>query len=275
MEKKTKMEKYLLYIFIIFIISPNNFTLCQTLNKRQDVNIWSDIVYMNYINSSHDTVSLKLDIYKSTLNNSKLNPVLLFVHGGGFSVGDKKEDLYVKMAMAFANHGYVSVSINYTLKGEKEPYTRNILDRDISEVLKAMQWIKVNSSRYYIDTTRVIICGDSAGGGIVVNTSFNCKSRNQFIGCIDLWGGLPGGKGWEGPIFNQNINKCVPPTCIIHGTNDSVVPFKTSQDLADHLASAGIYYELHPLEGADHFPENLSDKYMPLIISFAHKLCFQ
>ena len=270
---KANMKNVLFNNFMIFLTSILNIALGQAQNQKQNLIIRQNIVYFKYANSSRDSISLMLDVYQSSLVKVEHNPVILFVHGGGFAAGDKEEDLYVKMASAFANHGYVAISINYTLKDEKLPYTNKILERDISEVIESLKWIKVNYSRYNMDTTRVIICGDSAGGGIVVNTSFNCTNNQHFAGCIDLWGGLPGKSGWDGPIFIDKIEKCYPPTCIIHGTKDSVVPFKTSRNLSSRLTKKGIYNELHPLKGADHFPDKIPDLYIPIMISFADKIC--
>jgi dipeptidyl aminopeptidase/acylaminoacyl peptidase len=43
------------------------------------------------------------------------------------------------------------------------------------------------------------------------------------------------------------------PVLLLHGTNDSVVPFDQSQMMANALKAAGKPYELIPLEGEDHW----------------------
>ncbi|HZK63618.1 MAG TPA: alpha/beta hydrolase [Puia sp.] len=215
---------------------------------------------------------LKLDVYRSSQNPPKMRPAILFVHGGGFWEGDKSSSLYVKMATAFALNGYVSVSVNYTLKKETEPYSRSILERDISDVLAALHWVRENSTRLRIDISKLIICGDSAGGGIVINLSYDPVNNKYFAGCIDLWGGLPGDRGWNAPVFPGHLTRETPATCILHGTTDRIVPFQTSQALGLKLKTAGIPYELHPLKDANHYPVQLADQFIPVLIAFANKV---
>lgn len=215
---------------------------------------------------------LKLDLYRASIRRERTHPVVLFVHGGGFWEGDKGSSLYVKMAMAFARQGYTSISVNYTLKRQTEPYSRNILDHDISDVRAALRWIWENRERLEIDTSKLIICGDSAGGGIVINLSYDSAYCKYFRGCIDLWGGLPGGQGWDAPVYAGNLAGNIPATCIIHGTNDHIVPFQTGWQLSQALSKAGIYYQIHPLQNADHYPVQLADQFIPVMIAFADKV---
>jgi acetyl esterase/lipase len=231
-----------------------------------------DLEYSATTSASGATSSLKLDVYRNSEKFGTKSPAILFVHGGGFAYGDKRQDLYVKMAVAFAARGYPAFSMNYTLKDEKEPHSQGILNRNVSQVLEAMKWIKSQASKFDIDTTRIFICGDSAGGGLAVNAGYSYDKGAGFAGCIDLWGGLPGKKIWDSPVYTGSLGKCVPPTCLIHGTSDDVVPYKSSQDLSDKLTAAGIYNELHPLENARHYPENLSDVFIPIMMAFTHKI---
>ncbi len=149
-----------------------------------------------------------------------------------------------------------------------------VLDNAVSDVLEAVKWIKRNNERYQIDTTKIIICGDSAGGGLVVNTSY-CNS-GLFAGCIDLWGGLPPyGIQNPTPVTRCVANSQTPPTCIIHGTLDFIVPVSVSKSLSEQLSAAGVYNELYLLEGEKHYvvkDGNRLYKIIDLILKFSDKI---
>ena len=58
----------------------------------------------------------------------------------------------------------------------------------------------------------------------------------------------------------SHISKESPPTLLIHGTKDSVVPFQQSESFVDKLKKAGVSAKLVPKEGADHgWPTILDD----------------
>jgi acetyl esterase/lipase len=240
-------------------------------NHNRDVIVSRDIAFKKSIRASNDSIILALDIYSRKVISPGKHPAIIFVHGGGFWEGDKRNDVYIKMATAFAVHGYFAFSVNYRLKEKNAPYSRLVLDTCISDVLAAVKWIYQNSERLGIDTSKIFVCGDSAGGGIVVNLSYDPAYHYYFAGCIYLWGGLPGNRGWDAPVFSAPFTKHIPPTCFIHGTSDQVIPYSISTQLAGELSAKGIYNELHPLQSADHYPVQLAEQFIPVMISFADK----
>ncbi|HEY3371184.1 MAG TPA: alpha/beta hydrolase, partial [Prolixibacteraceae bacterium] len=181
-----------------------------------------------------------------------------------------------EMANTFANHGFVAFSINYRLWPGCSIDSFHIeLSNAISDVVTALKWIKKNSQTYHIDTTRIMIAGDSAGGGLVVNTAYS--NPLLFIGVIDLWGGLPPygiQKNGSKSVNAFPVSQLTPPTCMIHGSADDVVPYSVSQRLSDSLTAAKVYNEIHPLTGAKHYPNHLSDQIFPLMVTFADKIVF-
>jgi acetyl esterase/lipase len=266
------MKNFLFIIAFIACIFDITQGFSQTSGEIENIYIENDLEFASYINSKGLSESLRLDLYQLKTCETNKRPVIIFVHGGGFSQGDKQQELYKKMAATFSGNGYVALSVNYTLMDPNTSYHRGVLDRDIDQILKVVRWLKNNKIKYKVDMSKVLLCGDSAGGGIVVNTSLNCKESFRFAGCIDLWGGMPGEKRWESPIYPYEISDCVPPLCIIHGSKDKVVPYKTSRKLASQLKAAKKYYELHSLKGAGHYPEELSEDFIPIMLSFSEKV---
>jgi len=277
--KVGKSKITIIWVFSIITLIYPCFAFPQA--KPTDIIVSTDNVYGQVLDHRQQMQLLKLDIYQQLKNNKTNRPVIILVHGGGFESGDKgytkwQGNFYPDMATAFANQNYVVFSINYRLWPKCPIDSFSIeLDNAISDVLTAVKWIKGKYTAYGIDTTRIIICGDSAGGGLIVNASYCNSDSPLFAGCIDLWGGLA-------PFGIQNtksrpVNKCpvilsTPPTCIIHGTEDEVVPYYISQELSDSLTAAGIYNELHPLPKVGHYPVQLSDQIISIMLDFANKI---
>lgn len=226
----------------------------------------TNIVYGSAWNeATQKTESLKLDAYQLAKGDQTSRPVIILVHGGGFGGGTKgysewQGNFYPDMATAYANAGYVAFSIDYRIWPNcPSNRFREELDYTVEDVIMALNWIKANFVTYGVDTTKVIIGGDSAGGGIVVNASYRSENAVLFKGCIDLWGGLPPyGTSGQNPVNACSVTASVPKTCMIHGTLDDIVPYFISENLSNALNGVGVYNELHSLDGLKHYPINLS-----------------
>lgn len=82
-------------------------------------------------------------------------PVVFWIHGGGWEVGDRIA-IQIK-PQAFVDKGYVFVSTGYRLLAEVEMVT---IFRDIA---KSLRWVHGNIARYGGDPTRILVMGHSAG----------------------------------------------------------------------------------------------------------------
>ena len=95
----------------------------------------------------------KLDIFAPS--NAKNLPVIVWIHGGGWTVGDKKE--IVEKPKALTQKGFVFVSINYRML---PAVTMGELIRDCA---KATGWVGKHIAEYGGDPQRLFIAGHSAG----------------------------------------------------------------------------------------------------------------
>lgn len=69
-----------------------------------------------YIYAIKGNDTLKMDVYTdNTVQQSRSRPVLLWMHGGGFSGGTRDNPAEVKLAQFAAKKGYVGISISYRL----------------------------------------------------------------------------------------------------------------------------------------------------------------
>ncbi len=102
----------------------------------------------------------KLDIYAP--KNAKNMPVLISIHGGGWTMGSKNP--WAIPAEILISKGIISVSIDYGLA----PQYR--MKDIITHVRDAVAWVYKNSARYGGDPNRLYIHGVSAGAHLASTT---------------------------------------------------------------------------------------------------------
>lgn len=99
----------------------------------------------------------RLDIYRLEGVDPTDAPVLIQIHGGGWTIGDKSQQGLLLMNR-MAARGWVCVAINYRL-APKNPFPAQIVD-----VKRAIAWVKDNIASYGGDPSYVVLTGGSAGG---------------------------------------------------------------------------------------------------------------
>jgi acetyl esterase/lipase len=102
----------------------------------------------------------RLDVFSPRgLDNA---PVVLFVHGGAWIIGDKNMfGFYRGVGKFLAERGYVAVLANYRLS----PVVKH--PEHVKDVARAFAWTRRHVAEYGGDSDRIILCGHSAGGHLV------------------------------------------------------------------------------------------------------------
>lgn len=98
-----------------------------------------------------------LDVYipNSAIRNRTTLPVVIWTHGGAWLSGDKTNDgPYFKR---LADQGFIVIALNYSLAPEKQYPT------PVHELNSAYAYIEANAARFYSNTHKIILAGDSAG----------------------------------------------------------------------------------------------------------------
>ncbi len=109
---------------------------------------------------------LKVDIHapisvksRGLFRPGKKAPVLLYVHGGGWIKGTRAK-IYNLDTFA-TNRGYMLVSVDY------RPVPRTTIDGQVRDVVRSINWVRNNISRYGGDKRKIVIMGHSAGSHLV------------------------------------------------------------------------------------------------------------
>ena len=97
-----------------------------------------------------------LDLYLPDAATSPL-PLVVFIHGGAWMAGDKRNEVAASVIPVFLDEGYAVASINYRLSGEA------IFPAQLLDVKAAIRWLRANVATYGIDPDRIAALGESAG----------------------------------------------------------------------------------------------------------------
>jgi arylformamidase len=96
-----------------------------------------------------------LDIYSPESQTETQLPVMFWIHGGGWQVGDKS-DVALKPKV-FIERGFVFVSTNYRLLPEVT------MEELIGDIASSLGWVHKNISTYGGDPSQIFVGGHSAG----------------------------------------------------------------------------------------------------------------
>lgn len=122
--------------------------------EQKNLQFSVDSLYdLNYMG---DSILITIWIYIVRRIQSVNCPVLLVIHGGGYTQCEKfVNDAYSKV---FAEKGYRVVNMNYSLQPEAD------FIEVMREIFAALHWIEANAQNYGFDCSRLFVTGDSAGG---------------------------------------------------------------------------------------------------------------
>lgn len=269
----------------------------------QDKNLkaFEDVVYKSK-RVNGESRDLHIDIYR--LNDNKVYPCLLMIHGGGWSSGDKSMER--PMAQRIAKEGYVVIPVEY----RKTPEAK--YPAAVHDIKAAIRWVKSSSAKYGVDSSKVAIEGESAGGQLAMLVAMT-NGVEEFEGeketgnasstvqaAIDVDGVVsflaPNSLNtkrsansadvkWLGATFEENplrwkeassgywVNKNSVPVAFI---TSSMPRFHAGRDeLIDMYNQFGIYSESHEIAGSPHsfwMYDPWFNPTMGYMVSFLNKL---
>jgi len=115
----------------------------------------------------------RLDVYYDESDTNNLKPVVIFIHGGAWIVGDKIK--YSKIGTLLVEEGYIGVLPNYIL------FPFGSFEDMVDDVYKAVEWTYNNIEKYGGDKSKIILSGHSAGAHLAALTTIKStlKLENQ------------------------------------------------------------------------------------------------
>ncbi|MDP9823996.1 carboxylesterase/lipase family protein [Nocardioides massiliensis] len=120
-----------------------------------------------------------------TPDNAAGLPVMVWIHGGAFTMGNSAAGMYD--GSAFARDGVVLVTINYRLGVDGFGYLPDApapVNRGLLDQVAALEWVRDNIAAFGGDPDRVTIFGESAGAMSVVSLMAMPSARGLFAGAV-------------------------------------------------------------------------------------------
>lgn len=202
-------------------------------------------------------------------------PVVIYLHGGGWSSSDKST-LEARNTAALLNpQGYVVVSLNYRL------YPESRFPAMIEDAKCAVRFLRANAEQYNLDPTRFVAWGNSAGAHLAALLGTADKSAgwdvgeyldqsSQVQGVIDISGPADLTLGFTGlrravltvfgikkeirvmgsPVTYVSAEDA--PFLIFSGEKDKLVPQQQGQAMYDTLVNAGVSAKLVVVKNGVH-----------------------
>ena len=215
--------------------------------------------------------SLQMDFYRQKNADGQL-PLLLFIHGGSWKSGKRSD--YLVYLTSFAEKGYMTATVSYRLLRD------SIYPAAVEDVTDAVDWLFKNGENYGYDPNRIALIGGSAGAHLAMLAGYGWKNTrtdgdnpnssanvHRVKAVVNIYG--PADLTTEyarnqrlvnafiGHTYNEKpelyreaspityLNSSCPPTLILHGTSDTLVPVSQSDTLKSRLDALGVPCEYY------------------------------
>jgi len=250
----------------------------QALSDEEPAIVLSpDIADVTYC--TMDGVPLSMDLYFPEQGQGKPAQILVYVHGGSFTGGDKRKGSGIIDIPAMTARGFAVAAVNYRLM-PAYPFPAEILDAKC-----AIRFLRARAKEYNLDTEKIGIWGGSAGGHLAAMVGLTngesefesgeyLEQSSQVAAVVDLYGptDLTMPMDWLQRLllnraFNTSDSSSVllhqaspvnyvsgdePPFLIMHGEQDSAVPLAQAQVFSQKLVDAGVDARLVVVKNANH-----------------------
>jgi acetyl esterase/lipase len=256
--------------------------------------IQPDITY-NVANNYQD----KLDVIYPHSPPMKV-PAVIYFHGGGW-VSGSKEEVTIQL-LPYLQMGWAAVNVEYRMASvSKAPAA-------VEDCRCALRWVVQNAKLYHIDTAKLVLSGQSAGGHLALMTGMvteatgfddNCPDEGpeprvaaivNWFGITDVVDLLSGPDRrtfavmWLGSALARRstarrvsplayVRSGLPPIITIHGDADPLVPYSQAVRLHDALDKAHDPNRLVSIHGGGHGNFTIQDnrKAFAAIVKFLAK----
>ena len=226
-----------------------------------------------------DGQPLDLQLFLSRDRAAAPRPAIVWVHGGGWRNKAMEGRVLWRQAAHLASLGYPGINITYRLTPTYQ------FPAQLEDVQSGVRWVRRHAAELGIDPHRIGTIGESAGGHLsallattdapVDGLSSRVQALVAIYGVFDflglksqgstgareaLLGGDPTTAAEGSPLWQRAraasplylADATTPPTLLLHGTADELIPFDQSVRFHQRLRELGVRADLIPGEGGGH-----------------------
>ena len=254
------------------LLSMSIITSCQQNSvvaaeeKNLSARIHRDVAY------GKDTAQ-RMDIYLPANRSADSTKIIVLIHGGGWTSGNKSEFAAYIDSFKKRLPDYAIFNMNYRLFNGN-----NRFPTQENDVKAAMEFITSHADEYHVNTNKIVLLGASAGGHLALLQAYK-YSNPKIKAVIDFFGPTDLTAMYEHPwhplvtyalnmvtgttpmanaeLYIQSspvnfVTHTTPPTLILHGGKDQMVNVSQSRALKNKLEQAGVVHELVVYPGQQH-----------------------
>jgi len=234
--------------------------------------VFPNVTYLTASNSE-----AKLDIYKRR-DTTGPQPTVIYMHGGFWAAGTKEGSLMA--LMPWLEMGWNVVNVEYRLARVA------LAPAAVEDCMCALRYVANQAKTYDIDTARIVVTGESAGGHLALTTGIipdtagldrECAGAPlpkvaaiiNWYGITDVYDVIEGphranaAMQWFGSMPNREeiarrvspltyVRSGLPPILTVHGDADTTVPYQHAVRLHEALNKAGVTNQLLTIPGGRH-----------------------
>ena len=219
----------------------------------------------------------KADLYfPLAMPKDKKLPGIVWIHGGGWTGGTRDAKREISVCSGLAHNGYMVMSIDYILSDKKQ----GVWPTNLWDCKTAVRWLRKNADRFGVNPDNIGVAGGSAGGHlaamVALTTPADGLDPKQPYGefscavkcCVDMYGITDIGTYHDVTMLGKTFTEAPelyvkaspvtyvrsnsPPILILHGTADTTVNVKQSENFAEVLKRVGVEHELVIIPEAVH-----------------------
>lgn len=271
---------------VAFIASAMIKMAYNPLSEEMQVN-WNDTVGRVYTDIAYgEKEQNKFDLYVPADNTKKNYGLVVYVHAGGFTTGDKSDD--ADMLRWLCSKGYVAAGINYTLRDDNNPeasvYTMS------QEIKNSIPVVKAEAEKLGYNLDRMAISGGSAGGTLALLYAYRDAETSPIpVKMVFEMVGPPSfyPEDWTNYGLDQNPEAAANLFSVMSGNTITTDMIGTSsyeeaikdispymwidENSAPTLAAYGKYDKIAPFESVKHLINALEENNVPHdYIEFPH-----
>ncbi|MBQ8568352.1 MAG: alpha/beta hydrolase [Oscillospiraceae bacterium] len=197
-------------------------------------------------------------------NSAVKRPAVIICPGGSYHHCSYREGRPV--ALRYQAYGMSAFVLEYSVDGKTFPAA-------LCELAEAVRFVRENAEKWYVDPTKIIVCGFSAGAHLAASLAVHYDSdfMKDIFGDADIrpfaqilsypvitsgeyshkgsirsiCGETPSRELLERVSLEKQVDSNTPPAFIWHCTDDKTVPVQNSIMYMNSLSMAGVSFEAH------------------------------